>query len=121
MSDTVGQRLAHARRLLSVVLGRDVSQDEFAEMAGRSKGSMSAWENDLKGVSEGTLEMVAELMQRHGMHYITVPWLRYGIGDGPPVLGVAPEPAKARPAARAAKPAARLGKQGRSKRDGRAS
>jgi transcriptional regulator with XRE-family HTH domain len=121
MSETIHDRLAQCRRLLSVVLGRDIPQDEMAVLSGFSAGVWSHWEKGHKNPSEGTLEAIAAVMQRHGMHYITVPWLRYGIGDGPPVLGVAPEPAKTRVTARAAKPAQRLGKQGRAKGNGRAS
>jgi transcriptional regulator with XRE-family HTH domain len=93
MSETINDRLAQCRRLLSVVLGRDVSQDEMAVMAGFSAGVWSHWEKGHKNPSEGTLEAIVSVMQGHGMHYVTLPWLRYGVGDGPPVLGVSPEPA----------------------------
>jgi DNA-binding XRE family transcriptional regulator len=54
VSKSVGDRIAQSRRLLSVVLNRDVSQDELAQMAGLAPGSMSQWEKGHKRASRDT-------------------------------------------------------------------
>lgn len=90
LEQTVGERLAQTRRLLSFVLARDVSQDELAVMAGLANGSMSQWEKGHKRPSRDTLQRIIAVLHKHGMAYITLGWLDYGEGEGPPSLGVAP-------------------------------
>jgi transcriptional regulator with XRE-family HTH domain len=90
VGESVGDRIAQARRLLSVVLNRDVSQDELAQMAGLAAGSMSQWEKGHKRPSRDTLKKILGVLHRHGMTYITLGYLDYGEGEGPPSLGSAP-------------------------------
>lgn len=90
LADSIGDRLAQCRRLLSYVREEDLSQDDVAQMAGLAKGSMSQWENGHKNPSEATLEAIALVMQRHGLPLITVPWLRYNVGEPLPRIGEVP-------------------------------
>lgn len=90
LANTVGERLAQARRLFSFVVGRDVSQDDLAIMAGLAKGSMSQWEKGHKRPSRDTIQRIVNVLHQHGMTYITVAWIDYGEGSGPPILGSVP-------------------------------
>lgn len=116
LEQSIGERLAQCRRLLSVVIGQDLTQDEFAAMAGFAAGVMSHWEKGHKNPSEATMEKVVALMQQYGVGTITVPWIRYGIGEGIPKIGRVPEPSRQ---LREAKPTERL-ERSRKKPDRRA-
>lgn len=87
MPQSVGARLAQLRRVLSVILDRDVRQDEMAEITGFSAAVWSHWETDRRSPSRSTAQQIVERLRPYGMDWLTVSWLDYGEGSGPPVLG----------------------------------
>lgn len=78
MAETVGERIAQARRLLAVKLKRDVTQGEIAEMAGFSSAVWSRWETDRNRPGRNALGRIERLFRKHGIAQVTVGWLDYG-------------------------------------------
>lgn len=76
-----GTRIAHARRLLGVREGRDVTVPELAERVGVSAESVYNWESD-KPISEKNLAKVAEELG------VTPAYLRYGVKEATAAGGV---------------------------------
>jgi transcriptional regulator with XRE-family HTH domain len=94
---SVGDRIAQARRELGVRLHRDVLQSDVAEAIGVSGASVSQWEAGIKSPREDTLAKLAAYLG------VTPAYLRYGIPSD--VRPVAPDPAldrKVTPGERAA-------------------
>lgn len=90
MAQSVGDRLAQCRRVLSVVLGRDVRQDEMAEITNFSPAVWSHWETGRRRPSRDTVTQIVERLKALGLDWLTESWIDYGEGGGPPKLGTAP-------------------------------
>lgn len=95
--DSLGKRMAQARRELGVRLRRDVQQSDVASALGVGAATVSRWEADQAVPREDALAKLAAFLE------VTPMFLRYGIPvDYQPV---APDPMKDRrvtPAERAA-------------------
>lgn len=76
-TDTMGFRIAQARRSLGVRLGRDVLQSDVAEAVGVGAATVSRWEANQAVPREGVLEALAAYLE------VTREFLRYGIGEPP--------------------------------------
>lgn len=85
-----GKRLAQARRLLGVVLQRDVTQSVAAEMVGTTGASWSRWESEKDRPKAENLLAFVKILRDHGLPEITASWLEFGEGSGPPQIGHAP-------------------------------
>lgn len=85
-----GKRLAQARRLLGVVLQRDVTQSVAAEMVGTTGASWSRWESEKDRPKHENLMAFVRILAEYGLPEITASWLEFGEGQGPPVIGQAP-------------------------------
>lgn len=89
--NTRGKRLAQARRLWAVVLGQDVSQVDAGAFVGVSGATWSRWETDTDNPRRASLEAIAEMSRELGLPGVTAGWLDYAEGEGPPIIGKAPE------------------------------
>jgi transcriptional regulator with XRE-family HTH domain len=90
LAGTAAERLAQCRRVLSVILNRDINQAQMAELCGLSAGYWSHLETGHRGASRETIEKIVAALQAYGMTYVTPGWIDYGEGDGPPIIGIAP-------------------------------
>ena len=70
---TLGQRLAQARREKAVRDHRDITQADVADAVGYSRTAVSEWEADAKVPREGALSKLAAYLG------VTPAFLRYGI------------------------------------------
>lgn len=75
--NSFGTRMAHARRLLGVREGRDVTVPLLAERIGVSAASVYNWEADLAVPGEANLVKLARELD------VTPAFIRYGIGEQP--------------------------------------
>lgn len=107
MAQSVGDRLAQCRRVLSVILDRDIKQEEMAEIIGFGPAIISHWETGRRRPSRDAVAQIVDRLHAYGMDWLTPAYLEYGVGDGPPAIGKLPE----RPL-RDAKPAERLERSG---------
>jgi transcriptional regulator with XRE-family HTH domain len=77
-SQTLGWRLAQARREKAAREHRDVQQADVAKAVGASKASVSRWENDIDVPRERALTKLAAFLG------VTPAYLRYGEQGGIP-------------------------------------
>jgi transcriptional regulator with XRE-family HTH domain len=76
MPNTLGERLAQARREMGVREHRDVSRQELAKAAGVDSSMISQYESNAKVPREDTLGRLAKFLG------VTPAFLRYGITSG---------------------------------------
>lgn len=76
---TLGERVAHARRLLAVREGRDILPSELAELCGVTVNAVYAWEAD-------TVPGPANLAKLAAVLGVTPEWIHYGVVGTPQVL-----------------------------------
>lgn len=103
---SLGERIAHQRRLLGVRLRRDVTPADLAGMLGVSPPTVYRWESGEKSPREDALTAMAKLFE------VTPAYLRYGIAPPRPgdqwtpeaLAKLAPAPAPVAPR-RVAEPA----------------
>lgn len=74
--DSIGERIAQARRELGVLLQQDVPPAELARMLGINQGTLSAWESNRNRPSEESLAKLEEIFAPVGRDRA---WLRYGV------------------------------------------
>jgi transcriptional regulator with XRE-family HTH domain len=81
---TLGTRIAHARRLLGLREGKDVTVPDLAARVKVSGASIYNWEGDTAVPSEKNLAKVAKVLG------VTPAWLRYAVTepDDPPTIPV---------------------------------
>jgi transcriptional regulator with XRE-family HTH domain len=72
-SQTLGARVAQARRELSVRLRRDVSASDMAKALGVSPATVYRWESDEKSPKDDSLDALAKFLG------VTPAFLRYGV------------------------------------------
>lgn len=72
--ESIGSRIAQARRELAVRERKDVSQSDIAERLGVAQATVNRWENDKEGKRPSD-ENLLELARILG---VTPSWLRYG-------------------------------------------
>lgn len=73
MTETLGDRIAQARREMGVRLRRDVTRGELAASVGVDPSTVSLWESDKKSPREEALAKLAAYLG------VTPAYLRYGI------------------------------------------
>lgn len=95
-SGGVGKRLAYARRLLGAAMGEDLSMAKAAALIGVTNPSWWRWEVEKEWPAEQNLKAFIEVCRQYGLTGVTLAWLRYGSGEGPPQIGKPLEPAKRR-------------------------
>lgn len=76
---TLGQRIAQARRILSVTKMMDVTRKSLAKLVGVAPSTIGRWEDDLRNPSEEEFGKLADVLG------VSRAWLRYGEGEGPVV------------------------------------
>lgn len=92
--DTIGKRIAQARRELGVRDHRDVKPSDLAEMVGVSETTLYRWENDEKAPSDENLAKLADVLG------VNRSWLKFDEGEkspnylpsGGPVQPIPPKP-----------------------------
>lgn len=81
---SLGARIAHARRLLGVREGVDLLVPDLAKRAGITAASLYNWEADEAVPGEANLQRLCAVLR------VTPAYLRYGVGEptpsGPPDL-----------------------------------
>jgi transcriptional regulator with XRE-family HTH domain len=75
VTQTIGGRIAQARRQLGVEERRDVTRGEIATAVGVDASTVSLWEADKKSPREDALAKLAEFL------HVTPAFLRYGVRD----------------------------------------
>lgn len=77
---TLGERIAQERRELAVLLRRDITPADLAEMLGVNPATVYRWEADEKAPRDAALAALAALFKR------SLAYLRYGVvnADGTP-------------------------------------
>lgn len=80
MPQSVGARIGHARRLLGVFLGRDVTVPDLAKLTGVSAESAYNWE-------AGAIPAPRNLTKLAEVLRVSVPWLHYGIDPNMVLVG----------------------------------
>lgn len=73
--NTIGKRIAQARRELGCRLQKDIAPSHLADMVGVSETTVYRWEGDEKKPSDANLEKLAQKLG------VTRPWLKFGEGD----------------------------------------
>lgn len=77
---SIGGRIAHARRLLGVREGHDVAVSEIAERVGVSAASVYNWEGDVFPPGERNVKKLAEVLG------VSAAYIRYGVEGAPPTV-----------------------------------
>jgi transcriptional regulator with XRE-family HTH domain len=70
---TLGARIAQARRELAVQVRKDLTQADIAKMVGTTAATMSRWESDVATPKEDALAKLAKALG------VTPAYLRYGV------------------------------------------
>lgn len=73
-TETMGQRIAQARRELAVRLARDVLQSDVANELGVGAATVSRWEADQAAPRDEALNQLAAYLKT------TPAWLKFGVG-----------------------------------------
>ena len=75
--ETIGDRLAHARRVLGVTIKQDISTAELARMADLPTSTVTRIESgESEDPNEATLQKLAGVLR------VSSVWLRYGVEPG---------------------------------------
>lgn len=70
---TLGQRIAHARRLRGITFLMDYRPEDLAEDLGVAPSTVGRWERDERVPREDALAQIARALS------VTPAWLRYGV------------------------------------------
>ncbi len=114
----IGDRLAQARRVLGAAMHQDMTRKAAAALIGVTGPTWTRWENGDDKPSDENLIRFVRICAQYGLPGITLGWINYGEGSGPPRVGShRPEkPAPATPLVSKRKPAPRGGETQKRKR-----
>jgi hypothetical protein len=78
------------RRLWGLVLEADLNRERASELVGISSVTWGRWEKNEDALRESNVEMLVAKSAELGLPGVTPEWLRYGAGEGPPIIGTPP-------------------------------